>query len=463
MPEIERFLEPIPGGNPCGENLYYSPVYDKIREARRQEDAGPMGAWEREVKSADFKLVIKLAEDALLKNTKDLQIAAWLLEAWVNRDRLPGFISGLQLLKGFLEKFWDNLYPELEDGDAELRATPIEWVGSYFDPSKSSSPIFQLRSIPLTQSGFSWFVYQDSRRMGYEKDVSSNDARKKARQAAIADKKISPEDFDKDFEATPKPFYKKLEAECKQLSEELETLDALCKEHFAGVAPTFAPLRKTLEEFANVVHILLLKKLEKEPDPPEPSAIKEATPQEAESTEGAPDLPATPAPAATTTPNFSQLPGGEITSEDQAALHVLASAQFLRRKTPASPVPYLLLRALRWGEVRISGDLTNLPAPGSEVRIQLKSSAERNDWKRVLETAEAAMSTPCGRGWLDLQRYAIRACDELGYTAASKALRSALKAFLVEFPELPAATLNDDTGAANPETLAWLRKESLIS
>jgi type VI secretion system protein ImpA len=73
------------------------------------------------------------------------------------------------------------------------------------------------------------------------------------------------------------------------------------------------------------------------------------------------------------------------------------------------------------------------------------------------------MSTPCGRGWLDLQRYAIRACDELGHTAASKALRSALKAFLVEFPELPAATLSDDTGAANPETVAWLRKESLIS
>ena len=82
MPDIEPFLAPIPGENPAGQNLYYAPIYDQIKEARRMEDTGPMGAWVREAKTADFKLVIKLAEGALLKNTKDLQIAAWLLEAW---------------------------------------------------------------------------------------------------------------------------------------------------------------------------------------------------------------------------------------------------------------------------------------------------------------------------------------------------------------------------------------------
>ncbi len=73
------------------------------------------------------------------------------------------------------------------------------------------------------------------------------------------------------------------------------------------------------------------------------------------------------------------------------------------------------------------------------------------------------MSRTCGRGWLDLQRYAISACDALGYAEAAKALRSELKAFLLDFPELHVSTLNDDTGTANPETLNWLRKEGLIS
>jgi type VI secretion system protein ImpA len=95
--------------------------------------------------------------------------------------------------------------------------------------------------------------------------------------------------------------------------------------------------------------------------------------------------------------------------------------------------------------------------------VTLKTSAAGNQWKRVLETAESAMSRTCGRGWLDLQRYTISACDALGYAEAAKALRSELKAFLLDFPTLPGATLNDDTGTANPETLNWLRKEGLIT
>ncbi|HWF48432.1 MAG TPA: type VI secretion system protein TssA [Bryobacteraceae bacterium] len=460
MPDIEPFLVPIPGDNPCGQNLYYAPIYDQIKEARRMEDTGPMGAWVREAKTADFKLVIKLAEGALLKNSKDLQIAAWLSEAWINRDRLPGLVTGLQLLKRLLETFWDNIYPEGEDGDFEMRATPLEWVGSYFDPGKGSSPIFQLRSIPISQSGHSWFVYQESRRIGYEQEIQKNEAKKKAREVAVKDGKVTPEAFDKDFEATPKATYKKLEAEGKQVLEVLTELDAVCTEKFQSYAPSFLPLRKAVEEFANVVHILLLKKLEKEPDPIEAIPSEEAAP--VEQLDGQP-APAGMAAAAAQALDLSSLAGGEIASGDQAVLHVLAAAQYLRKNAPNSPVSYLLLRALRWGEVRANGAIENLPAPPSDVRIQLKNSAAGNDWKRVLDTAESAMSTPCGRGWLDLQRYTVRAFDELGYKEAAKALRVELKAFLTEFPQLANAMLSDDTGAANPETLAWLKKETLIA
>src|SRR5579875_31817 len=118
MSEIERFLEPIPGENPAGKNLKYT-LHDKIKEARRQEDGGPAGLWERETKSADFKQVIKLSEDALLKASKDLWIVAWLTEAWIYEYEVPGLTSGLQLVQALLERFWDTLYPELDEGDAE--------------------------------------------------------------------------------------------------------------------------------------------------------------------------------------------------------------------------------------------------------------------------------------------------------------------------------------------------------
>ncbi len=132
MPEIERFLEPIPGDNPAGAYLRYNPLYGKLEEARRREDPAVIAKLNlgRDAKAADYKQVIQLAEEALTKQTKDLQIAAWLTEAWVNRDKLAGLTSGLRLLKSLLEHFWDNVYPEIDEGDLGLRAMPLEWVGS---------------------------------------------------------------------------------------------------------------------------------------------------------------------------------------------------------------------------------------------------------------------------------------------------------------------------------------------
>ncbi len=38
MPLREDILNPIPGDNPSGKDLRYAPIYDKIKEARREDD-----------------------------------------------------------------------------------------------------------------------------------------------------------------------------------------------------------------------------------------------------------------------------------------------------------------------------------------------------------------------------------------------------------------------------------------
>ena len=191
MPLREDLLQPIPGDNPCGANLYYSPLFDKIKEARRQESAGPMGAWEREVKTADYVLVIKLCEEALATQTKDLWLGVWLTDALIARDKFEGLRDGITLLRGCIENFWDTLYPELEDGDAELRAAPIEWLGNYLEPDKGSSPALALQFVGLNNQGMHYAQYKEAQAMGYEEAVKSNDVRRKAREAAIKEGKIT--------------------------------------------------------------------------------------------------------------------------------------------------------------------------------------------------------------------------------------------------------------------------------
>ena len=43
-----------------------------------------------------------------------------------------------------------------------------------------------------------------------------------------------------------------------------------------------------------------------------------------------------------------------------------------------------------------------LEAPATEVRQDLKRLAQEGQWQQVLNTAEEAMASPCGRGWLEL-------------------------------------------------------------
>ena len=203
MPLPEGLLNPIPGNNPSGKTLRYDGVYDKIREARREEDVLPQGDWSREVKKADFPLVIKLATEALATKSKDLQLAAWLTEAVMFRDHIAGLQQGLDLLRGFMETFWDTLYPEIEDGDLEFRAGPLGWVGSKLD-----GPV---RRLPLTRSKLDFFKYQESRRVGYEADAASED-RAAARATAIAEKKCTAEEFDEAVRATGDAYYAKLSA-----------------------------------------------------------------------------------------------------------------------------------------------------------------------------------------------------------------------------------------------------------
>src|SRR5580704_13659183 len=200
MPLRPDVLTPIAGDNPSGPNLRYDPVYDQIKEARRQDDTGPQGDWQRERKVADYRVVVELAGRALAERSKDLQLAVWLAEAALHREKFPGLQQGLDLLRGLVEQFWDTLYPEIEDGDLEPRNLLLSWVGS-------DRFINAVRLTPITAGGFGLYHYNESRRVGSEEDAAQSDAKRDARAAAIAEGKPTVEDFDKDAASTPTAQY----------------------------------------------------------------------------------------------------------------------------------------------------------------------------------------------------------------------------------------------------------------
>ena len=444
MPLRDELLAPIPGANPGGVELRYDPVYDKIKEARREEEDIPQGDWQTTRKTADWPQVIKLAKDALVNKSKDLQLAVWLAEATLRREGFGGFRGALDMLVGMLEQHWEHLYPEIEDGDAEMRAAPLEWLGLKLDVA--------VRRVPLDRAGHDWLRIQESRTVPTEADAAADSSKAETRQALVAEGKTTPEEVERGFQATPKAWFKTLVADIDGSLEVLQNLDELSRERFGDAAPNYGALRKALEEVQRTAKQLLKRKLELEPDAVESTVAGVESAAEAVAVPPGVMLPGSVGAQLSATP----------TSREDAASRIAASAKYLRQADPTNPAPYLLLRGFRWGELRVSGsnpDPRLLEAPSTQTRTQLKSLLLDSKWEALFESCEGVMATPQGRGWLDLQRYALTACDELGsaYQIVGAALRGALRSLLEDLPGLVDMTLMDDTPTANRETREWLK------
>ncbi len=252
--DTDSLLAPIPGENPAGEDVRYSPIYDDLKEARRADDQLERGEWQREIKTSDWDKVISLAVDTLSRKSKDLQIAAWLTEALIRKEGFSGLAAGLKLLQGLLQGYWENMYPIIEEGDVEFRGAPLQFLND-----KVSS---FLKEVPLTDAsatpGYSWLKWQESREVGAESDTLTRDggvdeSKKKRRDELIAEKKLTAEEFDSAVARTSKAFYQSLVEDLAQSQEGFKNLDALVDEKFGREGPRLSDFGEALEDCARVV------------------------------------------------------------------------------------------------------------------------------------------------------------------------------------------------------------------
>ena len=191
-----------------------------------------------------------------------------------------------------------------------FRATPLEWLAHYLD--------IPIKSVPLNQAGHHLLDYVDAQAVGYENEDDSYE-KKTAREEAIADGKLTPEEFDRAFDATPKPWYKETAAAIQGCLEAIDRLEEVGDPLFGDVAPSYRSLRESIAEVERVAQKLLARKLEQDPDPPEPEPVLEV----AEDAAGG-EEPAAGAPA-----QVSAVP----TTRAEAAARIAEAARFLGLRT----------------------------------------------------------------------------------------------------------------------------------
>ncbi len=469
MPLREGILDPISEAEPSGKELVNDATFERLKDLRKPNEAAieafyaPRSGKGPRMMTADLWMpreinrVIEIAGTLLATKSKDLQVAVWLAEGLLWKEGLGGFRDGLNMVRELMERYWDTLYPLPDEGDQYLRIRHLEWMGMS-DSVKESSPPLALGFVALTQNGLTWNQFKGSREVPGEKESGKAAEQRKA---ALADGKTPPEEIEEGLTATPKALYKKWSNEAQECLDALGGLDTFCKEKFTDDPPGFLKLRSALEQLQNAIAILLRRKLEQDPDPPEIVETPQVEAVEGEAAAEGETANGSGGSGVSMGAQFGDLTGIEPASRDEAIFRIAAAVNYLRRTDPGGPAAFLAMRGLRWGELYSSeGEIPAgmLLAPPTEIRTKLRNLASRGDWRGVLDTAENAMAMEFGRGWLDLQRYAVRACDELGYKRAAIAIKTQIKRLLTDYPALAAATLSDDTGTANPETAAWLKQ-----
>ena len=148
--ETDRLLSPIAVDEPTGRSLRYEGTYDRIAGLRREDDPNlDQGVWQTELKTADWPQVAQACWLAIETQSKDIQIAAWLLEAWIHLHGVPGVREGLHLIAELCDTYWDGLHPDLQDGDLDYRLAPLVWIDEKLSIAVKLIPVTSPQSDDL--------------------------------------------------------------------------------------------------------------------------------------------------------------------------------------------------------------------------------------------------------------------------------------------------------------------------
>ena len=307
---IDELLEPIAGDEPAGSSVSFT-LRQEFDDLRKEIDPNEFDEDDptrpEEPVYADWPKIIQVTQETLKETSKDLLTAARLTEALTKTQGFVGVRDGLQLMRRMVDECWDRIFPDISDGDLEVRAAPFNWLD---DRDRGARFPTTLHMVPLfRESGqsFSWLSWKQIQE-GKEGFTTS--------------------DFeDAVMQATTE--------ECQHLVDDLmEALNELTKikevleNRLQSDAPGLLELQTALMEVYTLAKQILARK-----------APAQSDEEDAGESEGADNGGGGGAPAR------------RMHTRDDVYRQLREAAELLQRMEPHSPIPYLILKAVEWGSM----------------------------------------------------------------------------------------------------------------
>jgi type VI secretion system protein ImpA len=327
MAELEALVLPIAGAVPAGANLRLATAdqtFERIQTARSEllPEVDPTGVG----RAADWPVVVRECEAALREKAKDLEVAAWLAEAWARTRSFEGLRDGLRLVTALCDAFWDGLHPGLDDGalDLAVRARPLNWLGGSRNMLRS---VASCALVPV--EGKAPLTLEDLKlaQLFDEKALLPD---KRQHQELVARGLFGVQEWRSRLGSAAPERLADLHQSVLDCQAALAALrEQVAKRFPDGDAPSLIPLADLLGEV----------RAQLDAHAPKPEAPTAAT-ETAEAAPAAAPSGQASAPAAAR---------GPIASRDEALRALTLAADYFRKHEPHSPIAALVARAVRWG------------------------------------------------------------------------------------------------------------------
>ncbi len=172
--DLESLLAEVSPESPVGEDLEYDIEFTNVfREAQGRAEQS-MGDASIAADPANWKSVSDQAQKLLLRS-KDLRLAVLFLRAQVHVNGLLGLRAGLQVIAGLMQRYWQNLHPQLDPDDDDDPTLRINTVITLCDRDLFLNSLLSTSLVAVKGIGeFSFKDIQNAKSNTSEQDEGAN-------------------------------------------------------------------------------------------------------------------------------------------------------------------------------------------------------------------------------------------------------------------------------------------------
>lgn len=256
---LDSLLEPISDENPAGVDLrenddpnnIFRRVKDARNEARQEENQAALDGTISPEASRIWRQVWEDGLEYLKTQAKDLEIAAYMIEASIRLDGYRGLATALELTSELVSRFWGELLPTPDEDGIETTIFPI----SRLNGEVASYPMLR---VPITADGSvgELVVWQHSQASQLEQLKPDERALRISRGA------VTLEQFNRAVAETPPDFYVKLYQQLGLAREKLKCLNDIFEEKAGDeFAPNLSKFDSLLDEADSILRQIAGDKL----------------------------------------------------------------------------------------------------------------------------------------------------------------------------------------------------------